>query len=124
MPEDTEPTLDASVLEEIHRSTSESDFVELLSEFVEAVERLARDVVAAEQSVDLERLERATHELAGMVTTFGAMRLGAAARSIMLDCRGDETDRALAQTSHLHGLIDEALAALSERFPGVVVGKA
>lgn len=124
MPDDTEPTLDTSVLEEIYRSTSESDFVELISEFVDAVERLASEVAAAQKSVDLERLERAAHELAGMVTTFGAMRLGAAARSIMLDCRGNETDRALAQTSDLYDMIDEALTALSDRFPGVVVGKA
>ncbi|MEM7123461.1 MAG: Hpt domain-containing protein [Pseudomonadota bacterium] len=124
MPEDTEPTLDTSVLEEIHRSTSEGDFIELISEFVEAVERLAGEVAAAQKAVDIDRLERAAHEMAGMVTTFGAMRLGKAARSIMLDCRGDETDRALAQTSELHGMIDEALAALSERFPGVVVSKA
>lgn len=124
MPDDTEPTLDTSVLEEIHRSTSESDFVELISEFVDAVERLAGEVAAAQQNVDLERLERAAHELAGMVTTFGAMRLGAAARSIMVDCRGNDAERALAQTSDLFDMIDEALAALGERFPGVVVSKA
>lgn len=124
MPEEREPTLDTSVLDEIHRSTSESDFIELISEFVEAVERLAGEVAAAQKAIDIDRLERAAHELAGMVTTFGAMRLGEAARNIMMDCRANETDRALAQTSDLYDLIDEALAALSDRFPGVVTSTA
>ncbi len=124
MPDNKEPTLDTTILDEIHRSTGENDFAELIGEFVEAVERLAGEVALAQKTVDMERLERAAHELAGMVTTFGAMRLGAAARSIMLDCRGNEIDSAMAQTSDLHDLIDEALDALNARFPAMSLNKA
>ena len=124
MPDDTEPTLDTSILDGIRSSTSETDFAELIGEFVEAVERLAGDIAGAKETADIDRLERAAHELAGMVTTFGAMRLGAAAHSVMMDCRNNEPERALAQTAGLFGMIDEALVALDARLPGVLTSKA
>lgn len=76
-----EPIIDSAVLDEL-KDTAGADFVvELVDTFAEEAPQMLAEMRSALAAGDADRYRRAAHSLKSNSQTFGAARLGAAARA-------------------------------------------
>jgi len=81
----TESTIDLATLEALKESAG-ADFVrELIDTFLAEAPAMLRDLRDALAANDADRFRRAAHSLKSNSMTFGALTLGAMARSLELD---------------------------------------
>lgn len=84
--------LDAAVLEDLRETMGREAFDELQTTFIEQIELVVGRLKAAGSGADHAAMERASHELAGLAGTMGALRLADAARRTMRRARDGTGD--------------------------------
>jgi len=111
------PVVDDATFAELQATAGEEFVVELVGTFFEEAPQMLAELRAAQAAGAAERFRRAAHSLKTNAHTFGAMALGAQARTLELGgLPGD--DAGLTALEALEAAYADAAAALKERIGG------
>ena len=110
------PAIDRATFDALKAATG-ADFVpELIDTFLDDAPRMLADLRAALAARDAEKFRRTAHSLKSNGNTFGALTLGAMARTLELEgmAKADEPASSLAALDREYARVTAALALLRD----------
>ena len=110
------PAIDRATFDAL-KATTGADFVpELIDTFLDDAPRMLADLRAALAAKDAEKFRRTAHSLKSNSNTFGALTLGAMARTLELEgmAKADEPASSLAALDREYARVAAALAQLRD----------
>lgn len=103
--------LDIAVLEQLRHDLDEVVLPDLIGAFLAEARQRSRRMADAAAACDLQVIEREAHTLKSSASTFGAVRLAQAVRTLERTCRTEDTAAVERMSGAISALIEEAADA-------------
>lgn len=117
---DASANLDIGVLERLQGSVGDAALNKMVTAYLGDVRERARRIVDAAGNADAVSLLNEAHDLKSTSGALGVTRLFSLSRRVEEACQQSRVAEAVALVKDIDGVVDDAVAALTQRFPGTL----